>query len=213
MPGSRRGGCRRGRSLVAGPGHPPRRDLAAGTQFHLEEGPERQDWINSVAESVNGDTDFAALSQLVDMDEFTTYMAIEALVLWWDGCESPNNGRLQINSAGIGRWVPTGVDYSWSYSSGDCWYGNRTVFRACKTNESCRAMYAQELIDMADLIDSMYLVDEFEDLTAFLAPEIETDARTPHNAGTIAAGLGDTKGFLESNPERCRQEAEQVPGL
>lgn len=187
-------------------------DFSVGAQLHLEEGPDRSDWIDAVAQDLSVNNDFSTLRQLVDMDEFTTYMALEEMTLQFDGYEAPNNWRLYINSAGIGRWVPTGVDYTWSYSSGDCWSGNGLVFRACKNDATCRALFTQKLIDMADLIDTMYLPDEFEDVTAFLTPQIVTDPRTPHGAATIASAQADTLDLLESHPDVCRKQAEAVLG-
>ena len=143
------------------------------------------------------------------MEEFTTYMAVEAITLQWDGYEAPNNWRLYIDSNDVGRWVPTGVDYTWSYNYySSCYYGNGSVFVACMDDDDCRDMYSQKLIEVADIAESMNLVDEFDAITEFLEDDIESDSRTPHNASTIAGAQATTRDLLEEMPELCREQAE-----
>jgi hypothetical protein len=191
-------------------------DFSASVNMHLEEGPERTDWIEDVASHVGRNPtseDIEALGRLIDMDEFTTYMAAEANVLQFDGYQAPNNWRLYITAGDVGMWLPTGLDFTWSYSWGDCYGGRGSVIAACLEDADCRDLYSEKLIEVADLIDSMDLVAEFDDLTAFLTPEIETDTRTNHSAATIGDAQVTTRGYLESQPEKCREQAKDELGL
>jgi hypothetical protein len=186
-------------------------DFSSVGYFKLEEGAARTDWLNDVADHVQGsvsDSDMEALSALIDMDEFTTYMAVEAITLQWDGYESPNNWRLYIDSNDVGQWVPTGVDFTWSYNYYGCYYGNGSVFVACMGDDDCRDMYSEKLIEVADIAESMNLVDEFDTITDFLEHDIETDHRTPHDPSTIASAQETTRELLEEMPAECREEAE-----
>ena len=186
-------------------------DFTYTTNFHLEEGPARDEWIESVADHVGWSTsssDMDALETLIDMEEFTTYMAVEAITLQFDGYQAPNNWRLYIDSNDVGRWVPTGVDYTWTYAYGGCYYGNGSVFVACMDDDDCRDLYSENLIEVADIAESMNLVDEFDEITELLEEDIDDDPRTPHSASTIADAQAATRQLLEDQPAYCREQAE-----
>jgi hypothetical protein len=186
-------------------------DFTYWQNFHLEEGEPQDAWLEAVAGLVDGSPtaqDVAALSTYIDMDEFTQYMATEALTLQWDGYESPNNWRLYINAAGIGQWVPTGVDYTWSSDHGDPWYGHGKVYTACLSDPTCWTLYTEKIIEVADLVDGLHLVREFDDLTVFLADEIATDERTTHSPATIESAQIATRKLLERWPTEARESAE-----
>jgi hypothetical protein len=142
------------------------------------------------------------------MDWFTTYMAVEAITLDWDGYEAPNNWRLFIDSNDVGRWLPTGMDYTWSYNYYNCYYGNGMVFQACMGDDDCRDMFSEKLIDVADMADKMDLVDEFDTVTDFLQDDIDSDHRTPHSPSTIQDAQEATRELLEERPSQCRDDAE-----
>jgi hypothetical protein len=191
-------------------------DFTSPEYFKLEEGPERMDWIESVADHVgwgSSGEDMDALEALIDVDEFTTYMAVEAITLQFDGYQAPNNWRLYIDSNDVGRWVPTGVDFTWSYAFSNCYYGNGTVFVACLDDDECRDTYSEKLIEVADIAESMNLVDEFDEITEFLTDDIESDPRTPHVDSTIADAQETTRELLETMPAFCRERAEDELGL
>jgi hypothetical protein len=187
-------------------------DFSSVGYFKLEEGPDRSDWLDDVATHVQGsvsDSDMETLGTLIDLDEFTTYMAVEAITLQWDGYEAPNNWRLYIDPNDVGQWVPTGVDYTWSYNYySNCYYGNGSMFVACMDDDDCRDMYSEKLIEVADIADSMDLVDEFDSITDFLQDDIDSDDRTPHSPSTIATAQATTRDLLEEMPAMCREQGE-----
>jgi hypothetical protein len=179
--------------------------------FKLEEGSARNDWLQDVASHVGGSvssSDMDALETLIDMDEFTTYMAVEAITLDFDGYQAPNNWRLYIDSNDVGSWLPTGMDYTWTYDYGNCYYGNGSVFLACMDDDDCRDLYSEKLIEVADIADSLDLVDAFDSISDFLQDDIESDHRTPHSASTIASAQVTTRELLGEMPATCREEAE-----
>jgi hypothetical protein len=186
-------------------------DSSSAGYFKLEEGAARTDWLNDVGDHVSGSvssSDMDALETLIDMDEFTTYMAVEAITLMNDGYRAPNNWRLYMDSNDVGRWLPTGVDYTWTYRYGNCYFGNGNVFVACMGDNDCRDLYSEKLIEVADIADSLNLDDEFEAITDFLEHDIETDHRTPHDPSTIASAQETTRELLEQMPAECREQAE-----
>lgn len=188
-----------------------RGDISSWSSFHLEEGPARDAWLSAVNDAMGSGrqpTDMARLRQLIDMDEFTTYMACEAVTLQWDGYESPNNYRVYVTASDHGMWLPTGLDYTWSYNMGqDPWYGNGAVYRACLDDEDCWREYTEKLVTVAGIAQDMNLVAEFDDLTTFLTPEIVTDHRTNHSASEIASAQAATREFLAKWPRQVEREA------
>lgn len=194
-----------------------RSDFSSWESFHLEEGKPRDEWLEAVAGALGsgrGDpADMETLNALIDMDEFTTYMAGEAVTLQWDGYESPNNWRLYVTGDDKGMWLPTGLDYTWSYIQGNApWYGNGDVFQACMDDEACWRLYTEKLIEVATVAESMNLPEEFDDVTAFLTPEIETDHRTRHSPEQIASAQAQTRNYLETWPRRVIREASEALG-
>jgi hypothetical protein len=186
-------------------------DFSSVGYFKLEEGPDRSDWLSDVAARVGGSVsteDMDALETLIDMDEFTTYMAVEAITLQFDGYQAPNNWRLYIDSNDVGHWVPTGVDYTWTLDYSNCYYGNGSVFVACMDDDDCRDLYSEKLIEVADIADSLDLVDAFDSITELLEDDIESDNRTPHDPNTIEGAQATTRELLEEMPAVCREEAE-----
>ena len=100
------------------------------------------------------------------------------------------------------------MDYTWTYDYGNCYYGNGSMFVACMNDDDCRDMYSEKLIEVADIAESMNLVDEFDAITDFLEDDISSDNRTPHSASTIASAQATTRNLLDEMPATCREEAE-----
>lgn len=192
-----------------------RYDFSSWDNFHLEEGPPRDAWLASVEAALGSGrqpADMEALRRLIDMDEFTTYAACESVTLQWDGYESPNNWRLYVTAGDKGLWLPTGLDYTWSYIQGDPWYGNGQVLQACLRDDECWREFTEKLITVATLANDMDLVGEFDDVTTFLTPEIETDRRTPHSPEETESARVSTRKYLSTWPNRVIREATDTLG-
>jgi len=176
------------------------------TYFHLECGAGDVSRLEEVAGIIAGsatDLNVERLGQVIDLDEFMTYMAGESVTLHWDGYESPNNYRMYFDPIRQKFWwIPTGVDYTWSYNwSNDPWYGNGNVFEFCLKNEGCKALFDEKLVEVAGIANEMNLMATFQDLTDWLEPEIQTDPRTPHSERTINDARAKALGYMESWPD------------
>ncbi len=185
----------------------------AGVNFDYEEGPVGGDPVgmasvqrlNDVVKLQANDANIAEMWEVLDQD-FLTYMAWEAVVNHSDGYRSPNNWRFYVNSdTHKVHFVPSGAEWTWSWDTELWWFGGR-VADFCLNNAGCRLAYAQEVLRVADLVESTDLKTDFEDISTWLAPAINADSRSPHGTGAVNSARNNTLRYLDQNPDDARRD-------
>ena len=182
-------------------------DLFAGYEnsFDYDEGPDSTDRsdltaVIAVLDGASDDAGIAALEDLVDMDELLTNMAVEALILHWDGYTTRNNYRL-YHDPRTGRFqiIPWGTDQTFTSLYYYPWSAYGRLFTFCLANEACAARYDAKLVEVSYVMEGLGLPEEAEDLHTWLLPEINSDPRREFgystHMGYYAATLNTIAGW------------------
>lgn len=180
--------------------------------FELDQGEESdRAWLTLVIDALQAtpdDAGIARLERLIDLDEWLTAIAVAIATDDWDGYYSSNNYRIYRDPID-GRFdlLPWGVDQTWLGGT-DAWGGQGAVIRFCGANASCRARYAAKLLDVADLVESLALEQELDELDAWLAPLAAEDPRREYDDASRALLLDATRQGIASAPDRVRSQAQ-----
>ncbi|MEQ1505384.1 MAG: CotH kinase family protein [Myxococcota bacterium] len=153
------------------------------------------------------DANVAALWEHVDQEQFLTYHAWETLVMHTDGYRAPNNWRLFVNGTSyLAQWVPAGAEWTWD-SDVDVFPGwGGAALRWCIDNPGCKRLYAEEVLEMADRVETLDLATQFEDLSVWLDPLIQADPRYNPLFGSVNSARTSTRTHLAQNPGRARTQ-------
>ena len=187
-------------------------DFTAGeeTSFEYDEGPEAEDRSDIIAVTTildRGPSDgaLADLEALVDMDQILRELAVEAVLLHWDGYTTANNYRIYHDPlTDRFQMIPWGADQTLH----DVWYGPYDgigeLLQFCIANAGCLARYNAELLAAADAFESANLEAALDDHVAFLAAAVAADTRGEFSPETIAVWVSDTRTVIQTSPERIR---------
>jgi spore coat protein H len=186
-------------------------------QFHYEWGPTEDpdlEPLRRVSAAIDAPRNDPArmdkLAHAIDLDEFTDYMALEALVMDWDGYEAPNNYRLYYDPISDRvSWMPTGMDWTWDfYFAQDPWYGNGAVYKFCLNDRRCERRVTQSLVDMAVNVQDLDLTTRFDDIIDWLGDDLLADPRTPHTRQEMLDQRVNTRENITKWPKRVRKLAQ-----
>lgn len=124
-----------------------------------------------------------AIEALVDLDEFLTMMAVEAVTFHWDGYTTRNNYHMYLDpSSGRFSYMPWGTDQTWV----DAWYGpydaQGRLFQWCMTGEACRARYDATLRATAQKAIDLDLESTLTQLDRWLDGVVGTDVRAERSS-------------------------------
>jgi hypothetical protein len=180
--------------------------------FEYDEGPDPTDRsdIAAVGAILNGDaTDaaIAALDERVDMDQILDVMALEALLLHWDGYTTANNYRIYDDPiTGRFQMIPWGTDQTFTteYYGPYAGYGRLLTF--CLENAGCSARYDAALLTMADEWEAADLEGQLDTLLAFLEPEVADDPRYEFDDATRQAYVDQTRATIRTSADRIRAD-------
>lgn len=167
-------------------------------QMDYEEGPEVQDLVSlqevsAVLAKPATDATYNELRAYVDMDQFALYMALETLVMHWDGYKSPNNWRFYHNpTTSLFEWLPTGTDWTLEMNTGP-YYGGGQLLTYCLRSPQCRADYTAISYAACDRWDTLPLEDKLNHTIALLQPYIEADPRDSHNPSSTDRRRDDVR--------------------
>ena len=185
-------------------------DHASIPNLEYDGGPDPDDRsaLEAVADILDAGPSTAGLNrlnELVDVDEFLTNQAVEALILHWDGYTTRNNWRMYLDPvSGRFQILPWGTDQTFV----DYWYwpwdGYGRVFTFCLAVPECAAAYDQRLLEVADVLDSLALEPELDPLHALLAPSIEADPRREYAPVTSLRVIEQTRTTLLTWPAEVR---------
>lgn len=183
-------------------------------QFEYDEGPDENDRSDllEVAYILDGEPTNAAIQALrqhVDLDQFILSMAVEALILHWDGYTTSNNYRVYHDPAtDLFQIIPWGTDQTFVDYWFDPYEGNGRVFTFCMANLACRAQYGDALRHVADTVESLDLEPVVEELEELLWVDISSDPRREHSLSYILSHLQETKVTLRNWPAQVRAQIE-----
>lgn len=163
--------------------------------------------VTNVLDGDPSDAGIAALDQLIDLDEFLSDLAVEAVALHWDGYTTANNYRI-FHDPGQDRFVllPWGVDQTWIDEYYDPWSGYGRVLTFCIANPSCEARYEARMLEVADLVDALHLDDMLRDLLLTYNEDFLADPRVEWDAATHEVYLTSTRNHILEGPQRVRDE-------
>ena len=192
-------------------------EVAEVWDFEYDQGPDpddRSDLLEAayILEREPTNAAIQDLRNVIDLDQFIMNMAIESLILHWDGYTTSNNYRVYHDPVtDLFQIIPWGTDQTFD----DYWYmpyehgnGRSVVFQFCLANTDCRAQYSQALADVADLVDQLDLLPVVDELQALLYDDIVTDPRREHSLTRINNKLHQTRQTLQLWPDQVREQIE-----
>ncbi len=186
-------------------------DFQQGYEWYFEydegDNPHDRSAITEVADALDAPADDAGIARLralVDLDQFILNQAIETVILHWDGYTTQNNYRVYHDpTTGRFQILPWGTDQTF-ISTFDPWYGYGMVFTYCLENAACAALYEDQLLSVADLVESLDLIAAMAELETFLAADVETDPRREVDLHTITWYRDYTRSNITTWPDAVR---------
>jgi hypothetical protein len=185
-------------------------DHADIASLEYDEGPDPDDRsaLEAVADILDEGPSEAGLARLrerVNVDQFSWNMALETVMLHWDGYTTANNWRFYLDPVS-GRFeiIPWGTDQTFVDAWFGPWDGYGRVFQYCLAVDSCAEDYDGMLLEAADLLDGLALDQQLDPLHEWLMPSIEVDPRSESNAEGAANELEATRATLVSWPDEIR---------
>jgi hypothetical protein len=192
------------------------------TNWDYEEGPVPPDpatvdalvRADQLIGSQANDANVAALWDVVDKEQFLTYLAWETVVMHTDGYRSPNNWRVFVDGVThMIQLVPAGAEWTWD-SDVSAWSYGGAAGSWCLSNPGCKRDYAERLLEVADMADAWDVAGQFEDMQVWLDPYIQADPRYSGAWQTIGQARQSTREHLTDNPEEARRQVyQQYPDL
>ena len=154
--------------------------------FQLEEGTDVafKD-IRAVTHSVQtstGSGNYEDGTDVVDWDQFHTYLAVEQWIGHDDGYAlNTNNYRVYFNPEdGRAQWVPYDLDYAFlnDYDWGMSWWSPRgAVVAGCWSDADCIAAQKEAMRTLVDTLDVDALMAEFDGWSALVREDQMNDPR------------------------------------
>ncbi len=159
--------------------------------------------ISTVDDLVAGNATDAAVAELwnhVEKDVLLSYMAWESVVSHTDGYKAPNNWRVFVHPVDYKiHLLPAGAEWTWDNTPGTLYWGG-ALASWCLENGTCRREYGARALEVAELVGELDLQQEFEDVSAMLAPYIAQDPRSPHDPTTVSSQRQSTIANIEQFP-------------
>jgi hypothetical protein len=186
--------------------------------WNMEEGPVPPDpaMVESLQAAdalIGGQATDARVAELwnhVNKDQFLTFLAWETIIMHTDGYRAPNNWRVYVDGLTHDiELMPSGAEWTWDFDLDAFSYGGRAG-SWCLDNEGCTREYAQRLLELADLVETLDLRTEYNDLQTWLNPYIQSDPRYENVwGGGLPQARESTGRHLDENPSRARQQVYQ----
>ncbi|MCA9492639.1 MAG: CotH kinase family protein [Myxococcales bacterium] len=152
------------------------------------------------------DENIEELWQYADKELLFSYMAWESVAMHTDGYKVTNNWRVYVDGDDhLVSLLPSGAEMTWMTPVQPWWFlGKLASF--CLNNRGCKHDYSARLIEVADLADSLDLVDDFVARSTELDPYIQSDPRYMAT-GAVERERESTVDRLRDNPTQARNAA------
>ena len=187
-------------------------DMGEEGLFDYDNGPDEEQGVAAIVEVIDtlnlpwDESTYAQLRTQVDMDQWMSNMAVEAATWHWDGYWTENNNRMYHDPV-TDRWtiIPHGTDQTWV----DGWPNPYDVssrprlYDFCMAVESCRTLYGEKLLDLADVVDASPLEAHLDVLIAYTEPEFYADPRA-EETGNHTSQLEGTRSRILSLADALR---------
>jgi len=179
-------------------------------ELEYDEGPDPDDRseleaVADILDEGSSEQGLARLRERVDVDQFVLNMAIEALMLHWDGYTTSNNWRFYLDPvSGRFQIIPWGTDQTFVDAYYDPWEGRGRVFEYCLAVPSCAEQYDATLLEVADLLDGLTLEPQLDPLHRWLMPYIEMDPRSETSPEGASLEREATRETLLTWPDEVR---------
>lgn len=198
---------------------------------------EGEDWsdLNLLVEALAGpaDTFYEDIRQVVDMDAFLTYAAVQAVIADWDGyCGNMNNYKI-YDELVRGRFLlfPWGTDQTfnmWGFHDSFLDYGinhhrarsnNGILYDKCFDDVQCRADYLAKVSEVVDLFEGLNLETELNVILNQSTPSVYEDVRlrclSHHSIEEFEESVEVVREFLRERPTLVRAQldtlVEEIP--
>jgi len=191
-------------------------DVGEEWSFDYDNGPDHQAGVDTILEVIStlnrpwDEATYAQLQTQVDMDQWMLNMAIESAVWHWDGYWTENNYRMYHDPAtDLYTIIPHGTDQTWVDGNPNP-YDSSTrprLYDFCMNVPSCRTMYGQKLLDVADAMDGAPFEGHLDALIAITEPEFYADPRA-EETGNHSSQLSSTRTRIQTVAEALRAAAQ-----
>lgn len=153
---------------------------------------------------------WADLQKLWDMDEFLTYMAVEAMLWHWDGYTTSNNYRIYHDpKTDRFQMLPWGSDQTWKDESYGPYDARGRLFQWCMTWPDCKSLYQEKMLIMADVLEGLAMPARMNALLKILGPDMADDPRREFDDSTHQSWVDATLMEARQAPDRMRAAAAQ----
>jgi hypothetical protein len=162
-------------------------------QFSLESGVDDRTLLDAAAQALltaNADAAISAVSHFVDIDEFTRFWAVCAVVGQFDSFPysmpgddydvyaDPASGKL--------RFIPWGMDESFSADDFDVRQVSSVLAQKCKDSPACFQKFTAQVWSIMGVTDAMGLEHERAQVVTQIAPYVAMDSRKSYTAADVA---------------------------
>jgi CotH kinase protein len=126
------------------PGHETYFGIESGSTTDISDITE----LNQIS-NFDGDTWFDKISEVADMEQFTTVWAAELFAGHWDGyADNLNNFFINFDNSGKATLLPWGTDQTWNGALD--YFSNRGILTSrCQSSPKCAELYLQALAKVA----------------------------------------------------------------
>lgn len=170
----------------------------------------------AVAEILSGPADAAAVAALdrhIALDQWLRNLAVEALILHWDGYSTSNNYRIYEDpTSGRLHLLPWGTDQTFR----DLLIGpletRGDVHEFCMREPGCEARFLGHVLEVADIMDGLDLEGELDRHTAMLAEDIATDPRREFGLDRHDAAVEAMRETIRTWPDAVRAAVAERQG-
>ena len=183
--------------------------------YQLEEGTDVRhtdiwDVVYALYTSPSDPTWYDTVNAVVDLPQFTRYLAVEELIGHNDGyAMNTNNYRVYFdpNNGGRAVFIPWDFDYAFlhDYEWGFSWYSpSGRLARACLSNADCLAEYKASMTTLLDSLDVPALQSWYDDRVALISDDAEADMRRECGQPSVLYYQSYVRGWLDTEPAAIR---------
>lgn len=168
-------------------------------------------WVAKLdAAQVAGDDLLAFGDELLELDQFFSFIAVEAWLAHWDGYNfNWNNFYVHVGTDGRLTFVPWGIDQLFLRSN-DLYSKSLSRFtQACTGSQRCRARLAAAVTRVQAVADEIDLPGRARQLAAELQNDIVADPRREYSLEDVAArqaeiiAVIEARGLYTATVEEC----------